>query len=258
MFIIEMSIMIPTFNRVSTPLVQDKQPLNDHLDDQKISIAKVFHDTSRASEVKKHSSLISKLKASKQGLKEESKQVVHDRSVSSKAETGRYDQIMQACSETFGKWDSQMIQSGLRQHFLSYAASLLDANFERLAAMSDDMAKSVKCAEKPIRNELVTWLYAGGISSADETWSQQANKSHLENGLRNSVDGLPQAAKQSIVDRKKQRKDDYKSLTHVANKLLDEFNLNSSEPIRTSDSKVLTSSSVSRMISDLISKHVNK
>ncbi|TOG36469.1 hypothetical protein CGJ05_22960, partial [Vibrio parahaemolyticus] len=66
------------------------------------------------------------------------------------------------------------------------------------------------------------------------------------------------AAKQSIVDRKKQREDDYKSLTHVANKLLDEFNLNSSEPIRTSDSKVLTSSSVSRMISDLISKHVNK
>ncbi|EGR1112954.1 TPA: hypothetical protein ACGGCQ_003523 [Vibrio cholerae] len=250
--------MIPTFNRVSTPLVQDKQVVNSHLDDQKISIAKVFHDTSRASEVKKHSSLISKLKSSKQGFKEESKQVVHDRCVSSKAETGRYDQIMQACSETFGKWDSQMIQSGLRQHFLSYAASLLDVSFERLAAMSDDMAKSVRCAEKPIRRELVTWLYAGGVSSADETWSHQANKSHLENGLRNSVDGLPQNAKQSFADRKRQREDDYKSLTHVANKLLDEFNSTASNPVRTSDSKVLTSSSVSRMISDLVAKHVYK
>lgn len=253
-----MSIMIPTFNRVSTPLVQDKEPLNDHLDEQKVPITRVCHDTSRASEVKKYSSLISKLKSSKHGFKEESKQVVHDRCISSKAETARYDQIMQACSETFGKWDSQMIQSGLRQHFLSYAASLLDVTFERLAAMSSDMSKSVKCAEKPIRNELVTWLYAGEISSADETWSQQANKSHLENGLRNSVDGLPLEAKKSLVDRKKQREEDYKSLTHVANKLLDEFNSTASNPIRTSDSKVLTSSSVSRMISDLVTKHVYK
>ena len=225
-------------------------------DNPPLLVTKISNDSGRMADVKKQGALLAKVKASKLGLSESNKQEMHSRSQAAKAETARYDAIFAACEKTFGGWDNKMIAGGLTQHFLSFSAAQLDKAFTQIAGQSSKQAEAIKLAEKPIRQELVNWLFAGNVAKPLETWAQQANKSHLENGLRNAVDSLPSLPKASMAERKQQRETDYQSLTHVTNKLLDEFNRQSTTPVRTLDGKVLSSVTVMNKLDDLLAQHL--
>ncbi|EGQ9647329.1 ABC transporter ATPase, partial [Vibrio cholerae] len=149
--------------------------------------------------------------------------------------------------------------SGMKQHFLSYAASIMDREFSLICSQSENGKQSVEEHKSAIRIDLIKWL-SFDLSNKDpkEIWASSANKSHIENGLRNTVDSLksPGLERASKEERRKAQQFDYQALTDVSNKLLDKFNQLCDTPLRSSDNQVISSRSVERQVYKLLDKYI--
>ncbi|WP_248364772.1 ABC transporter ATPase [Vibrio cholerae] len=202
---------------------------------------------------------LSKIKSSPNGYKEKSPEFVKMKASQGRQERSRLSSIESACARSFDGFSEDIKISGMKQHFLSYAASIMDRQFSLICSQSENGKQSVEEHKSAIRIDLIKWLFFD-LSNKDpkEIWASSANKSHIENGLRNTVDSLksPGLERASKEERRKAQQYDYQALTDVSNKLLDKFNLLSDTPLRSLDNQVITSRSVERQVYKLLDKYI--
>ncbi|EJF1758094.1 ABC transporter ATPase [Vibrio cholerae] len=209
--------------------------------------------------VSRKTSFLSKIKSSPNGYKEKSPELVKEKASQERQQRSRLSSIESACAKSFDDLPDDIKVSGMKQHFLSYAASIMDREFSLICSQSENGKQSVEENKSAIRIDLIKWL-SFDLSNKDpkEIWASSANKSHIENGLRNTVDSLksPGLERATKEERRKAQQFDYQALTDVSNKLLDKFNQLSDTPLRSSDNQVISSRSVERQVYKLLDKYI--
>ncbi|EKF9450817.1 ABC transporter ATPase [Vibrio cholerae] len=203
-------------------------------------------------------SFLSKIKSSRNGYKEKSPELVKEKATQQRQQRSRLSSIEIACEKSFDSLSDEIKLSGMKQHYLSFGASIMDREFSLICSQSEEGKQLVENYKDSIRLEFIQWLsFDTSKKDPKEIWASSANKSLIENGLRNAVDSLksPGLDRATKEERRKAQQFDYQSLTEVSNQLLDRFNQLSEAPLKSSDNNVISSRQVERKVFQLVDKY---